>query len=199
MEAASLMQPFGEAVRRILAVRPDVEVLLPSVPHLRSEIEMRAALWPVLPTVVVGEAEKFAAFRRAHAALAASGTVTLELGLSGVPMVVAYRVEPLLRFLKRFLKLHSIVLANLALGENAIPEFLDERGSPEALSQAALGLLSDTPERAAQVTALARLDHVMRVPEPPSDRAAEIVIEAAEAGAGWRYHARRRARAKLSL
>ena len=191
-EIARLMEPFGETVHRILTARPDVEVLLPSVPHLRSEIERRAARWPVRPNVVVGEAEKFAAFRRAHAALAASGTVTLELGLSGVPMVVAYRVEPLLRFLKRFLKLHSIVLANLALGENAIPEFLDESGSPEALSKATLSLLSDTPERAAQLTALARLDHVMRVPEPPSDRAAEIVIEAAESGAGGRDHGRRR-------
>jgi lipid-A-disaccharide synthase len=186
------MEPFGEAVHRIVQARPDVEILLPSVPHLRGDIAARAAGWPVRPTIVVGEAEKFAVFRRAHAALAASGTVTLELGLSGVPMVVAYRVEPLLRLLKGFLKLHSIVLANLALGENAIPEFLDEAGSPEALSRATLSLLADTPARAAQIAALARLDQVMHVPVPPSDSAARIVLDAAEAGPAWRDHQGRR-------
>ena len=185
------MEPFGEAVRRIVEARPDVEVLLPSGPHLQADIEARAARWAVRPKIIVGEAEKFAAFRRAHAALAASGTVTLELGLSGVPMVVAYRVEPLLRVLKGFLKLPSIVLANLALGVNAIPEFLDEAGSPEVLSKATLSLLADTPARAAQIAALARLDDVMRVPVPPSDNAARIVIEAAEAGAAWQDHKRR--------
>ena len=81
----------------IAEARPDVEILLPAVPHLVDEIEARAALWPVRPQIVRGEAEKFAAFRRAHAALAASGTVTLELGLAGVPMVVAYRVDPVAR------------------------------------------------------------------------------------------------------
>ena len=88
--------------------------------------------------MVLGEAEKFAAFRRAHAALAASGTVTLELALAGVPMVVAYRVDPMARRLKRFLTVPSIVLANLVLGENAVPEFLDEDGSPEALARETL-------------------------------------------------------------
>lgn len=181
-EIARLMGPFGEAVQRIVAARPNVEVLLPAVPHLESVIETRAALWPVRPTIVFGEAEKLAAFRRAHAALAASGTVTLELGLSGIPMVVAYRVEPAVRMLKGFLKLPSIVLANLALGENAIPEFLDGSGSPDTLARAILALLSNGPERSAQLAALARLDEVMHVSTPPSDRAAEIVIQTAEAG-----------------
>ena len=71
------------------------------------------------PTIVVGEDAKFAAFRRADAALAASGTVTLELALSGVPMVVAYRLDPLGRRFKWLISTPSIVLANLVLGENA--------------------------------------------------------------------------------
>lgn len=185
-EIARLMQPFGDAVRLIAAVRPGLEVLLPAVPHLRSEIEARTAAWPVRPQLVHGEAEKFAAFRRAHAALAASGTVTLELGLSGVPMVVAYRVDPVARYLKRFLKVPSIVLTNLILGENAIPEFLDEAASPDVLARETLALLADGPQRAAQLDALARLDAAMALPGGgrPSDLAAAIVIEAAESGAG---------------
>src|SRR5688572_13722161 len=181
-EISRLMPPFGEAVGRIAAARPDAEILLPAVPHLRAEIEARAALWPVRPQLVEGEAEKFAAFRRAHAALAASGTVTLELGLAGVPMVVAYRVDAVARVLKRFLKVPSIVLTNLVLGENAIPEFLDAAASPEMLARETLGLLSDGPARAAQLAALARLDRAMALPGGgrPSDRAAAIVLERSE-------------------
>jgi lipid-A-disaccharide synthase len=187
-EIARLMQPFGEAVARIAAERPDVELLLPAVRHLGEEIAVRVANWPRQPRLVFGEAQKFAAFRRAHAALAASGTVTLELALSGVPMVVAYRVDPIVRSLKRFLTVPSIVLANLVLGENAIPEFLDDDGSPEVLARETLALLADTEARRAQIAALQRIDEVMALPdgEQPSDRAAEIVIEAAEHGTGRR-------------
>ena len=99
-EISRLLEPFGEAVARIVAARPDVEVVLPAVPHLADEIAARTAAWPRRPTIVLGEGEKFEAFRRAHAALAASGTVTLELALAGVPMVVAYKVDPIARLLK---------------------------------------------------------------------------------------------------
>ncbi len=75
----------------------------------------------MIPTIVKGEAAKWAAFRTADAALAASGTVTLELGLSGVPMIVAYRVSKIEEILKYLIKAHSIVLTNLVLGENVIP------------------------------------------------------------------------------
>jgi lipid-A-disaccharide synthase len=187
-EISRLMDSFGQAVGRIAEARPEVEILLPAVPHLQEEIAARAARWPCKPTILLGEVAKFAAFRRAHAALAASGTVTLELGLAGVPMVVAYRVDPVARLLKRFLKVPSIVLTNLVLGENAIPEFLDEAATPERLAAEVLALLSEGPARTSQLTALARLDRAMALPsgEHPSDRAAEIVLEAAENGAGRR-------------
>lgn len=187
-EISRLMQPFGEAVAKIKEARPDVELLLPAVRHLGEEIAVQVARWPRQPRLIFGEAEKFAAFRRAHAALAASGTVTLELALSGVPMVVAYRVDPIARYLKRFLTVPSIVLANLVLGENAVPEFLDSDGPPHVLAEETLALLSDTEKRRVQITALQRVDAAMALPggEQPSDKAAGIVIEAAENGAGRR-------------
>lgn len=183
-EIARLMQPFGESVALIAEAMPGLEILLPAVPHLSAEIRARAATWRVTPTIVEGETEKFAAFRRAHAALAASGTVTLELGLAGVPLVVAYRVDPVARVFKRFLSVPSIVLANLVLGENAIPEFLDEAGSPETLAAATLPLLRDGPARTAQVSALGRLQDRVAPAQAssPSEQAASIVIEAATAG-----------------
>ena len=187
-EISRLMAPFGEAIGRIARARPDVRIVLPAVAHLEDEIKERAAAWPVRPQIVLGEEAKFAAFRRAHAALAASGTVTLELGLAGVPMVVAYRVDPVARMLKRFLTVPSIVLTNLVLGMNAVPEFLDDDANPDVLARETLALLSDGPVRARQVEALCRLSEKMVLPDGgrPSDKAAEIVIEAAENGRGRR-------------
>ncbi len=187
-EISRLMAPFGEAVGQIAAARPDVEVLLPAVPHLAEEIEAASAGWPQRPEIVLGEAEKFAAFRRAHAALAAAGTVSLELGLAGVPSVIAYRIDRVARLLKYIIDIPSIVLANLVLGENAMPEFLDDDGPPDVLARETLALLSDTPARQKQADALERLVDVMRLPDDarPSDMAAEIVLEAAEKGWGRR-------------
>ena len=179
-EVSRLLQPFGEAVARLAAAHPGMEVVLPAVAHLRESIAAGIAAWPVRPVIVDGEAEKFAAFRRADAALAASGTVTLELALSGVPMVVAYRLDPVARAFKWLISVKSIVLANLVLGENAIPEFIDADATPEKLAAAVDPLLSDTPARALQVKAFARLDGLMIPPgAAPSDRAAAIVLEAA--------------------
>jgi lipid-A-disaccharide synthase len=175
-EIDRLMGPFGAAVTRIAERRPGIEILLPAVAHFRAEIERRLADWPVKPTIIAGEEAKYAAFRRAHAALAASGTVTLELALAGVPMVVAYKVDPLVRMFKRGLKAKSIVLANLILGENVIPELLDGDCNPERLSAEILPLLAPTPARAAQLAAFERLDDVMATPAPPAaPRAAEIL------------------------
>lgn len=187
-EISRLMQPFGEAVARIATARPDLAILLPAVEHLHEEIDAAAAQWPVKPRMVRGEEAKFAAFRRAHAALAASGTVTLELGLAGVPTVVAYRVDPVVRLLKPFLKVPSIVLTNLILGENAMPEFLDADAAPDVLARETLALLAPGEARERQLAALRRLDEKMALPGGgrPSEAAAVVVIEAAESWRGRR-------------
>jgi lipid-A-disaccharide synthase len=178
-EVRRLMARFGKTVALVVQGGMPVEVVLPAVAPLAEEIGARAADWPVKPTIVVGEAAKYAAFRRAHAALAASGTVTVELALAGVPMVVAYRVDVFLRTFKWLLAAHSIVLANLILGENAIPEYLDGDATPEKLAAALAPLLSDTPDRRRQLAAFDEIERRMRLPEgTPSGRAADIVIDA---------------------
>ncbi len=178
-EIARLMDLFGATVARVESLNGPVELVLPAVPYLAAEIRERAATWPVRPTIVEGEVATYAAFRRAHAALAASGTVTLELALSGVPTVVAYRVELLLRMLKSFLKVDSIVLPNIILGEHAMPEFLDGNATPEALAAALSPLLFETEARHHQLEAFRRLDALMALDRgTPSGRAAEIVLSA---------------------
>jgi lipid-A-disaccharide synthase len=178
-EVGRLMEPFGAALG-LLRDRSSVpfDVTIPAVAHLKDEIERAAENWPVRPNLVHGEAAKWAAFRGAHAALAASGTVTLELGLSGVPMVVAYRVSKPEEILKYLIKAPSIVLTNLVLGENVIPELIQWDCTPENLAGALLPLLSDTPERMRQAEAFRRLDALMQIEdESPSARAARIVAD----------------------
>jgi lipid-A-disaccharide synthase len=178
-EVSRLMEPFGDALALLKERLPhSLEVTIPAVPHLAQEIRARAANWSVKPRIVEGEAAKWAAFRQADAALAASGTVTLELGLSGVPMVVAYRVSKIEEVLKYLIKAPSIVLTNLVLGENVIPELIQWDCTPEKLAHALLPLLSDTPERQRQIDAFDKLDALMRIgEEAPSERAARIVEE----------------------
>lgn len=178
-EVGRLMEPFGDTLRILAEKGPAPEVLLPCVPHVRAQIERLRRGWPVRPHIVEGEDDKFRAFKLARAALAASGTVTLEIALAGTPMVVAYRVDPVAApFLRRMIKAPTTVLANLVLGENAVPEFHQEKATPENLAGALMPLLTDTPERRAQIAALARIPGLMHIESgSPSDGAAAIVLE----------------------
>ena len=116
-----------------------------------------------------------------HAALAASGTVTLELALAAVPTVAAYRVagwEAVIA--RRLIRVPSVILANLVLGENIVPELLQDECVPERLAAALLPLLGDGSERRRQLEAFGRLDQIMELATArPSRKAAEIVLAAA--------------------
>nr|PZN86612.1 MAG: lipid-A-disaccharide synthase [Pseudomonadota bacterium] len=183
-EVERLMQPFGEAVRLLHARGLVRQVIIPAVPHLRSVIEQAVGEWPVRPHLVEGDEDKFSAFKLATAALAASGTVTLELALVGTPAVVAYRVDPIAARLRFLVKVPSIVLANLVLGENVYPEFVQEDCTPEKLAAAVAPLLSTTPERRRQLDLLARIPERLAVEaSKPSDAAADIIIQYARTGA----------------
>lgn len=176
-EVARLMRPFGEALALLGTRGLAPQVILPAVASVRPLIDAGLAGWTVKPHVVSGEADKLAAFRLADVALAASGTVTLELALTGTPMVVAYRVDALAAQLRFLLKVHSVVLANLVLGENAFPEYLQEKCTGEHLAEGLAPLLSDTRERRAQRDALARVPGRMLLDHgTPSDRAASVVL-----------------------
>jgi len=169
---------FGAALGQLRARGVSFELMLPTMPHLVDTVREGVADWPVSPTIVMGEVEKRAAFRIARAALAKSGTVTLELAISGVPMVTAYKVGAAEAFiLRRAIKVPSVILANLVIGEEVIPEFLQENCTPENLAGALRAIIADTPERRRQVEAFQTIDTIMSTgKEPPSVRAADIVL-----------------------
>jgi lipid-A-disaccharide synthase len=169
---------FGAALGKLLADGVAFDPVLPTMPHLVDSIRAGVEKWPVAPKIVVGEQEKRAAFRTARAALAKSGTVTLELALSGVPMVTAYRVGGAeAAILSRAIKVQSVILANLVMGANIVPEFLQKHCTAENLARALRPLLSETPERKKQIDGFAKIDTIMSTGDsPPSVRAADIVL-----------------------
>lgn len=172
------MAVFGQAVALLQERGVAFELMLPTMPHLQEAVVEAVKGWPVQPQVVIGEQDKRAAFRIAHAALAKSGTVTLELALAGVPMVTAYRVGAIEAFiLRRAIRVSSVILANLVIGRDVIPEFLQEDCTPEKLAHALADVLSDSPLRRQQLEAFATLDTIMSTgDQPPSVRAADIVL-----------------------
>lgn len=177
-EVERLLSVFGETIEKLSAQGRRLEILIPAVPHLRSEVEERTAQWPSRVHILDGETDKFTAFRLARAALAASGTVTLELGLAGTPMVVAYRVDALAAKLRFLVKVETIVLSNLVLGEKAFPEFIQEDCDADRLAGALGEILEDGPARQAQLAALDKIADRLALPSgTPSDKAAQIILE----------------------
>jgi lipid-A-disaccharide synthase len=186
-EVRRLLGIFGAAIERVAERAGPMELVLPTVPHLASHVRRASAGWAVAPRIVIDPAEKWAAFRTARAALAASGTVTLELALAGVPSVAAYRVplveEIILRLARLHTRLSTVILANLVIGENIVPEFLQRDCTPERLATALELILSDTPQRQRQIEAFRRLDTIMGIGSAaPSAKAAAIILDVAQRG-----------------
>ena len=172
------MAVFGATLGRLQAQGAAFELILPTMPHLEEAVSQAVKSWPVQPRIVVGEVDKKAAFRLAHAALVKSGTVTLELALAGVPMVAAYRAGAVEAWImRRAIRTSSVILANLVIGENVVPEFIQEDCTAEKLAPALREILSDSPLRRRQIEAFSKMDAIMSTGnQPPSVRAADIVL-----------------------
>ena len=185
-EIRRLLGIFGAAIARVHDRVGPMEVVLPTLPHLLAQVRETVAGWALVPRLVIEPAEKYAAFRTARAALAASGTVTLELALAGVPMIAAYRVTLLEEVIANLAglraRLSSVILANLIIGENVVPEFLQRECTAQRLAEALAPLFSETRERARQIEGFGRLDRIMASDAAPSAKAAAIVLDIARGG-----------------
>ncbi len=172
------MPVFGETLASLREQGLAVEAVLPTLPHLLDAVNEAVAQWPIRPRIVTTEAEKQSAFRNARAALAKSGTVTLELALAGVPMVTLYRGGAVEAWIaRRVVRVSSIILANLVIGENVIPEFHQEECTAQNLAPALLSVLNDTPQRRHQLEAFAKLDRIMDTGgRSPSEQAADVIL-----------------------
>ena len=178
-EIRFILPIFKDAVAEIAKRVPGLITLLPTVPHVAARVRAACADWPAPVHVIESDAEKYAAFRAANAALAASGTVTVELALARTPMVVAYRVGGLTYTLAQVLfRFKFFALVNLLLDRMAVPELLQNAATPSALADKIVPLLTDPSARAAQI---ADLDAVAKSlgegSEPPSLRAAHAILD----------------------
>lgn len=186
-EVTRLAPVFAEVARRLRAASPELAVIVPAgrgvVPLLDETLKPDEAGWPHVMDprgldAATWEARKRAAFAMADAALAASGTVSLELAAAGTPMVIGYDANRLTAWVaKRLVTVDTATLVNLVTGTRAVPEFLFEDCTPALIRPAVEALLTDPAAAAAQVAAG---DEAMRLlgrgGEPPGLRAARSVL-----------------------
>ncbi|MCL4189859.1 MAG: lipid-A-disaccharide synthase [Rhodobacteraceae bacterium] len=183
-EVARLSARFGATLGLVAAARPGLRVVLPTVRGVAGQVAEEVRGWPVAPVIVGpgrdGAAAKAAAFAAADAAIAASGTVSLELAAAGVPMVIGYDASPLTRLMARaLLKVDTVTLVNLVSGTRAVPEFLGAACTPAAMAPALAALLAPGPARAAQEAAMAvTMERLGRGGPRPGLRAARAVLAA---------------------
>jgi lipid-A-disaccharide synthase len=156
------------------------------VPHVAGKVRAATADWPTPLHILEGEADKYAAFDAADVALAASGTVTAELALAQTPMVVGYKVGGLTYFLSRWMMtVKHITLINILLGREAVPEFLQDRATPENLALAVGQLFSNQGMRDAQVASMKQFAAALgEGDEAPSLRAARTLLAFLNQSAG---------------
>lgn len=182
IEVTKLLPVFKETVARIAGDVPGLVCLLPTVRNVEARVRAGASDWPVPLHILSDTDARFAAFDTADAAIAASGTVTTELALAGVPMVVAYKVGAVTAAIwKRLVNVPHITIANLVIGRRAVPEFIQEQATPDALAAALKPLLTDGQAIEAQKSALAEaVGKLGTKGNGPSRRAAEAVLKIAE-------------------
>jgi lipid-A-disaccharide synthase len=176
-EVSRLLPIFRDAVRLLAQLYPGLRLALPTTETVRTQVEAAVASWP-LPVIVLGGAEKYDAFAAADVALAASGTVALELAMARLPSVVAYRVNPLTHALvRRIVKIEHAHILNLILGREAVPELLQYDCTPERLAAAVARLIDEPETRAAQIAACAEaLGRLGRGMLSPGLKAADTVL-----------------------
>ncbi|HEV8015045.1 MAG TPA: lipid-A-disaccharide synthase [Stellaceae bacterium] len=153
-EVAKLLPIFGEAVLLLAQHHPKLRVVVPTTAIAADQVVLATETWPVPTTVLRSGAEKNDAFAASNAALAASGTVALELAMAKLPAVVAYRINKLTHaYVSRVVKVDYANLINVILGREAVPELLQYNCTPEKLAAAVARLLDERSVAEAQIAA----------------------------------------------
>ena len=174
-----MLPPFGEAARLLKAERPNLHVVVAAAPTVAQSVKGQVPGWPFRAHVVEGEGPKLDAMKAATVALACSGTVTTELALAGVPMVIGYRLGAMTHaILKRLIRTPYITLFNIAAKAFVAPELVQDDCNGLALAREIALRLDDAELRRGQVAAqYAALDKMGRGGPDPSEAAAEAVLK----------------------
>jgi len=150
-ELDRLLPVFADVLGRVFAAGWTGRVVVPTLQSLEQRLKAAVAGWPGDPLIVTDLPDKRDAFACARAALAASGTVVLELGAAGVPAVVAYRMAPLTAVIaRRLIRVRHVGLINILLEDEVMPEFLQENCRADLIVPALTALLTDDDTHQAQ-------------------------------------------------
>jgi len=178
-EAPRLLPVFGRALHLLAAQQPALRPVLPVSPAVSESVRRAAKGWPVQPIIVTGLGDKHDAYAAAGVALTKSGTSTLELALAGVPMAVAYRVNPLTAAMaRRMIQVPHVAMVNLLAGRALVPELLQGGCTAETLSSTVMSLLNDPGRADAQRSGFRAIMDSLRPPgRLPSEAAADEVLD----------------------
>lgn len=186
-EIERLTPIFRDAAQRLSARYPNAVFVFPTVSYIEGFLRERIGDWPGKSIVVTSMDEKFDAMAACDVAIAASGTVSLELALAGVPHLIAYRLSPVTIAVVRML--HGVRqqfanLVNILLEREAVPELLQERCRGDLIAAEALNLLDDRTARQRQLAdARIALDMLRPPGGSPSKAAADVVMSYLDRGA----------------
>ena len=178
-EVSRLLPVFGETLTLLAGRFPGLEAVVPTAPAVHDEVAAAVAGWSLRAHVVTGVREKYDAFAASNGALAASGTVVLELAIAGLPAVVTYRANPLTAWaLRRMIRVPYVSLVNLILDRPVMPELLQERCRPDLLADEVSRLIEGGEARERQLAAGSEAARMLGLGgPPPSRRAAEAVLD----------------------
>ena len=176
-EIKPLMPVMGEAAAQFIARNGPTRIVLPTVPRREALVQELARSWSVQPEIVVGSDAKWQAFADADVAIAASGTVILELALAGVPVVSCYKMDWLIRFYSNRIKTWSGALPNLIADYPVVPEYLNDYLRPGNVMRAAERLSSDTLQRRAMLEGFDFVWQSLETEVSPGEQGAVLLLD----------------------
>ncbi|ESY80904.1 lipid-A-disaccharide synthase [Mesorhizobium sp. LNHC221B00] len=185
-EVSRLIEPFGETVSILRQRGHQLRLLLPTVPHVADLVRASVARWDQEPEIILDPERKWQAFGKADAALIASGTVSLELALSGVPTISCYRLDPVMRMVQGLVRVWSAALPNLIADQAIVPEHYNQYVRPRYLARQLEALFSDTAYRSWQKDGFAEVVRRMATDRPSGEIAAEVVMGCMKKAVGSR-------------
>lgn len=183
-EVSGLIDIFGDAVAGLRARGHRLRVLLPTVPHVAEMVSTATSGWDIKPEITLTPDRKWKAFGEADAAMIASGTVSLELALAGVPMYSCYTLDPITKLAVRLLTTWSALLPNIIADRPIVTEVYDRYIRAETIVRHMEALFADTSLRAWQKEGFAEVRRRMATDRPSGEIAADVVLSLAGGAAG---------------
>ncbi len=176
-ELKRLLSDFTKTAHALAERKPGTTFHIPTLPRLEQDIVAAVSDWTVPVTITTGLEDKWRAFGQADVALAASGTVLLELALCGLPCVSAYKLDPLAKLIMKRVTTWTVALPNFIADYPTINEYINESVRPGLIARRLERLMTDSNERIQMLADFDRVRNLMQTDRPPADIAAETVLD----------------------